>query len=98
MDQPARAPRSRSLSGWRAGDVAFVGRDEELAALDAALDRAVRFKAPQGVTVLGPLGAGKSRLIEHWLASRAGGGALRVARAVAMAPVEGQMAPPRSVV
>jgi tetratricopeptide (TPR) repeat protein len=60
----------------------FFGREAELEALDAALDRAVRFQAPQTITVLGPLGFGKSRLVEEWLRANEGAG-LRVVRAAA---------------
>jgi tetratricopeptide (TPR) repeat protein len=56
------APVMRGLD-----DVEMVGRVEEMAALDAALERAVRFKAPQLVTVVGPTGIGKSRLCREWL-------------------------------
>jgi tetratricopeptide (TPR) repeat protein len=41
----------------------LVGRDEPLAALRAVIARAVDFKAPQLVTVVGNQGTGKSRLI-----------------------------------
>ncbi|HEY4186672.1 MAG TPA: tetratricopeptide repeat protein [Polyangia bacterium] len=57
----------------------FVGRDGEFQALDAALERAVKFRAPQFVTVLGPLGMGKTRLWAEWLAEMTGPG-LRVTR------------------
>ena len=57
----------------------FVGREAEWRALDAALDRAARFKAPQAVTVVGPLGFGKSRLIHEWLRAKTEG--WRVVRA-----------------
>jgi tetratricopeptide (TPR) repeat protein len=60
----------------------FFGRETEIEALDAALDRAVRFGAPQTVTVLGPLGFGKSRLVDEWLRANQGAG-LRVVRAAA---------------
>jgi tetratricopeptide (TPR) repeat protein len=59
---------------------AFFGRDTELEALDAALDRAVRFSAPQTLTIVGALGFGKSRLVEEWLRANEGAG-LRVVRA-----------------
>jgi tetratricopeptide (TPR) repeat protein len=58
----------------------FFGREAELAALDAALDRAVRFQAPQFVTIVGALGFGKSRLVAEWLTRQAG---VRVVRASA---------------
>jgi len=45
----------------------LIGRETERRALDAALDRAVRFEAPQFVTMLGAAGIGKTRLIENWV-------------------------------
>jgi tetratricopeptide (TPR) repeat protein len=83
---------------------AFVGRQAELGLLDAALERAIRFKAPQVVTVMGALGIGKTRLIEQWLAGRqaarteTGPGELRVVRAAAAPVAEGRAAPPRGLV
>jgi tetratricopeptide (TPR) repeat protein len=74
------------------GGGGFFGRETELAELDAALDRAVRFQAPQTVTVLGALGFGKSRLIEEWLGANEGAG-LRVVRASAHAETSGPAAP-----
>src|SRR5262249_44668368 len=46
----------------------FVGRAEQLRALDEVLERAVAYQAPQLVTVLGNQGTGKSRLCVEWLA------------------------------
>ena len=46
--------------------VAFAGRGGELAQLDAALERAARFRVPQRVTVCGAAGIGKSRLCRAW--------------------------------
>ncbi len=46
---------------------AIIGRDEELGQLDAIFLRAVDYQAPQLVTVLGPAGVGKSRLVSEWL-------------------------------
>jgi tetratricopeptide (TPR) repeat protein len=60
-----------------------VGRAEARRALDAALDRAVRFEAPQFVTVAGPLGVGKSRFLEEWAAGVAERDAFRLVRASA---------------
>lgn len=45
----------------------LVGRAEERRLLDAAWSRALRFEAPQFVTVLGPIGIGKTRLVDTWL-------------------------------
>jgi tetratricopeptide (TPR) repeat protein len=70
------------MSNEREGGGAFHGREAELAELDAALDRAVRFQAPQTVTVLGALGFGKTRLVDEWLRANEGAG-LRVVRATA---------------
>jgi predicted ATPase len=60
----------------------FFGREAELDALEAALDRAVRFQTPQAVTIVGGAGVGKTRLVDEWLARNAGAG-LRVVRAAA---------------
>ena len=46
----------------------FVGREEELRALDSVLDRAISYQAPQLVTILGNQGTGKSRLLAEWIA------------------------------
>ncbi|MFE0465107.1 adenylate/guanylate cyclase domain-containing protein, partial [Kitasatospora sp. NPDC058965] len=48
-------------------DVRFVGRDAELAALDAALGRAVEGGGAQHLLVLGEAGLGKTRLVRAWL-------------------------------
>ena len=62
----------------------MAGRGAELAQLDAALGRAVRFQLPQRVTLSGAAGVGKSRLCSAWcrrLAAGAGcgrGGASRL--------------------
>ncbi|HLK88861.1 MAG TPA: tetratricopeptide repeat protein [Polyangia bacterium] len=73
------------------GVVGFVGRRGELAALDEALGRATRFSVPQTVTIVGADGLGKSRLVDAWLAARAGD-ELRIVRA-AVEPVVGGSAP-----
>ncbi|HET6279452.1 MAG TPA: tetratricopeptide repeat protein [Polyangia bacterium] len=59
---------------------AFAGREEEREALDSALERALQFKAPQLVTVVGALGIGKTRLVGKWLSNQRGT-ALRVVQA-----------------
>src|SRR5579871_2485684 len=43
------------------------GRADELQLLDRALERAVQYRAPQLVTVVGNQGVGKSRLVAEWL-------------------------------
>ncbi|HEY5285288.1 MAG TPA: AAA family ATPase, partial [Polyangia bacterium] len=45
----------------------LIGREAEKRNLNAALDRALRFKSPQFVTLLGHAGIGKSRLLAEWL-------------------------------
>jgi tetratricopeptide (TPR) repeat protein len=67
----------------RALPTRFAGREVELATLDAALERAVRFKAPQAITIIGPPGIGKSCLAAEWLSRRAGEAGVRVLRAAA---------------
>lgn len=64
---------------------AFTGREKEFEVLDAALERAVRFRAPQLVTILGPVGMGKTRLWAEWMAEIAGPG-LRVVREALAVP------------
>jgi tetratricopeptide (TPR) repeat protein len=46
---------------------AFVGREREFEVLDGLLRRAVELRAPQAVTLVGPQGIGKSRLVWEWL-------------------------------
>ena len=45
----------------------LIGREAERRNLGAALDRTLRFAAPQFVTLLGSAGMGKSRLLAEWL-------------------------------
>jgi class 3 adenylate cyclase/tetratricopeptide (TPR) repeat protein len=45
----------------------MVGREDELQVLTDALDRAVERRQPQLVTVLGPAGVGKSRLLQEFV-------------------------------
>ncbi|HEX7499815.1 MAG TPA: tetratricopeptide repeat protein [Polyangia bacterium] len=45
----------------------LIGREAEQRSLDAALDRTLRFEAPQFVTIIGGSGIGKSRLLAEWL-------------------------------
>jgi len=46
----------------------LVGREHEIAQLDAIFARAVEYQAPQLVTVVGTQGTGKTRLVAEWLA------------------------------
>jgi class 3 adenylate cyclase len=48
-------------------DSHFVGREAELGQLESALASAVKARAPQLVTVVGPPGIGKSRLVRELL-------------------------------
>jgi len=57
-EQPASTPR-----GFAGVTAPLVGRDEELAVLSAVAARVERELAPQLVTVFGPAGVGKSRLL-----------------------------------
>ncbi len=45
----------------------LIGREAERRNLNAALDRTLRFEAPQFVTIIGSSGIGKSRLLAEWL-------------------------------
>jgi len=46
----------------------LFGRAAELAQLDQVFDRAVEYRAPQLITVVGTQGVGKTRLVGEWLA------------------------------
>src|SRR3954471_18387698 len=89
MHEPSRGTRGL-------GRARFVGREAELAALDAALGRAVRFKAPQAVTVIGALGSGKTRLVDEWLEGKRAA-PRRGVRPAAAPAAEGQPPPPRAL-
>jgi len=81
---------SSGEGGWSGlRPAAFVGRAVELGMFDAALERAVRFRAPQFVTAVGSLGAGKTRLWAEWLAEVASPG-VRIARVALSAPGSAQ--------
>jgi DNA-binding SARP family transcriptional activator len=64
---PGDLPSARPL-----GTAAFVNREQECAALIRALDATVRGRRAQVVTVLGPPGIGKSRLVREFTSSVAG--------------------------
>ena len=80
--QPVPAYRlisARGLDGYaRRHDTPLVGRDDELAALDAAYAQACASAKARLVTVLGDAGAGKSRLVQEAIARMPG--AVRVLR------------------
>ena len=62
--RPADHPLARP-----AGRAAFVNRDAERALLADALERAIAERRPQVVTLLGPPGIGKSRLVREFTTS-----------------------------
>jgi DNA-binding SARP family transcriptional activator/tetratricopeptide (TPR) repeat protein len=64
---PGYLPSARPL-----GTAAFVNREQECAALARALDAAVGGRRAHVVTVLGPPGIGKSRLVYEFTSSVAG--------------------------
>jgi class 3 adenylate cyclase/tetratricopeptide (TPR) repeat protein len=64
-------------------DAPMVGRREELAVLSETLDRAVERGAAELVTVLGPAGVGKSRLLHEFLTTESGRAAALRGRCVA---------------
>ena len=62
----------------------LIGRETEKRSLHAALDRAVRFEAPQFVTLVGSAGMGKTRLLSDWLKEVAEKGEFRCVRVSAV--------------
>ncbi len=81
------AARSASRSGRRTiplrarpGRAAFVNRDAERALLADALERATAERRPQVVTLLGPPGIGKSRLVREFTTSVPEGTVVAVGR------------------
>jgi hypothetical protein len=67
----------------------LIGREAERRNLDAALDRAVRFEAPQFVTVVGSAGMGKTRLLADWMRSVEEKGDFRCVRVSAVGAGDG---------
>lgn len=55
----------------------FVGREDAKRALEAALDRALRFDAPQVVTLVGAAGLGKTRFLAEWIRDKRNQGTFR---------------------
>jgi class 3 adenylate cyclase/tetratricopeptide (TPR) repeat protein len=64
----------RGVAGLRAP---LVGRDEELAILSAVAARVDRERTPQVVTLFGPAGVGKSRLLEELVEQLSGARVIR---------------------
>ena len=62
----ATAPLARTGSELRSFATAFVGRDEELASLQALLEEAAQKRAPRFALILGEPGIGKSRLLAEF--------------------------------
>ncbi|HUR75868.1 MAG TPA: AAA family ATPase, partial [Sporichthya sp.] len=77
------APAAHSPGRRRAGSARLIGRDAELATLEAALTNAQEGRA-QVIGIVGEAGAGKSRLCEE-LARRAGERGVIVRRAAGVA-------------
>jgi tetratricopeptide (TPR) repeat protein len=67
----------------------LIGREAEKRGLYAALDRAVRFEAPQFVTLLGSAGMGKTRLLTDWQKGVEEEGEFRCVRVSAIGGGEG---------
>ena len=72
---PAAHPLARPV-----GPAAFVNRDAERALLAGALEQAQRERRPQVVTLLGPPGIGKSRLVREFTTSIPEGTTVAVGR------------------
>ncbi|HEV7465204.1 MAG TPA: AAA family ATPase [Candidatus Dormibacteraeota bacterium] len=70
---PPGSPAAPASTGGDAAVPPLVGRDAELAALDAAMEGAARGD-PQLVVVEGEAGIGKSRLVTEWTARAAARG------------------------
>jgi class 3 adenylate cyclase len=66
------APTTPAPRGGPLGRAPLVGRDHELMLLTTLYERAVRESRPHLVTVYGPAGVGKSRLIEDFAATLPG--------------------------
>ena len=81
---PVAAWRLLELTGTpavtRGLDSPFVGREEELAVLSAALERAVESRSCQLCTVVGSPGIGKSRIAEEFTRAAADGHGVVVGR------------------
>jgi DNA-binding SARP family transcriptional activator/class 3 adenylate cyclase len=65
-DRVLLAVRAGAMGLARRIDSPIVGRDDELAALDEFLDRVVRERTCQLLTVYGDAGIGKSRLVDEF--------------------------------
>jgi class 3 adenylate cyclase/tetratricopeptide (TPR) repeat protein len=59
------APQAEAARGFAGLTAPLVGRNEELAVLTAVAARVERERAPQLVTLFGPAGVGKSRLLSE---------------------------------
>jgi AAA ATPase domain len=83
------------LVGLGEGAPVFVGRVEELAALDAAFER-VRGGRPSAVLIGGEAGVGKSRLVSEFAGRARAAGAARVLRGHCLELSAGACRSPRS--
>jgi predicted ATPase/class 3 adenylate cyclase len=64
--EPHDAPTAAGSADERPGVTSFVGREQELAALTAALRQARDERTCRLVTIIGPPGIGKSRLVREF--------------------------------
>jgi tetratricopeptide (TPR) repeat protein len=62
-----------ALGVTRHPEAPLVGRTEELGSLQATLDRAIRERAASLVSVIGPPGVGKSRLVDEFVSLESDG-------------------------
>ncbi|HEX9035926.1 MAG TPA: adenylate/guanylate cyclase domain-containing protein [Ktedonobacterales bacterium] len=94
LDDGAPVPRPRGLDGARAP---LVGRDVEMALIDAISNRALRERSPHLVTILGAPGVGKTRLAREFMRRATGAEAARdlvaMARSTARADLAGTSIP-----
>ena len=91
LDDGAPAPRPRGLDGARAP---LVGREVEMALLDAVSTRVMRERNPHLITILGAPGVGKTRLAREFIRRVIGARTLRdlgmIAQATARADLSGE--------
>ncbi|WP_370961681.1 BTAD domain-containing putative transcriptional regulator [Amycolatopsis sp. cg9] len=81
---PTTAEAVRLLN--RPDDLPFVGRERELAALDAALEGARTLRQPHLLTLFGEAGSGRTRLLEEWRRRGPGAGGTRTTVLVGRTP------------
>ncbi|HEU0026606.1 MAG TPA: adenylate/guanylate cyclase domain-containing protein [Ktedonobacterales bacterium] len=82
LDNGVPAPRPRGLDGAISP---LVGRDVEMALLDAVFTRVMRERNPHLITILGAPGVGKTRLAREFIRRAVGASATRELTTVAQA-------------